>query len=510
MNVCLDNTDIIKNNARNLPSVGTSGRIETLVKQFETNIVSSQSNTLNNIIASYGKEAFDNSVIDINRFLHTLNKQDGASQLKLRDGTLVSVTPFDLKNYSALNDRIIQGTSITPVEVAEFMNQFLSSPFTVQNNLLSNQEGLLSQLNGYYNDSFTQSSMGSFCALAPSIFGAVAGFFGAVGALAGKINDLIGKIQDFSVAALIDQLKKKITQVVDQVIEKVKSIVENFSIANVMANVETFVNENIIGRALELKEKALSFFSEENLKKFKEKIEGLVGYALGVFKNPSLEEIQFLVYRFCSFIGNVENIINQIKAPLDNFQSSFNESFDAIRSNSGINTARAIQSGALRFDSQTRRTSIDEMQGRTRATGTSNPAPVETRDVEGVTSWNNGRGDSKIRFGPGLQSGSMGEEGWTRVDTRARVYLMRVQERFGRQLQVNSGYRSPAYNASIGGASRSKHMGGQALDISWNGMSIQTREEFINIAYEEGFLGIGRYGTRFVHIDLGPRRTWGS
>jgi hypothetical protein len=31
---------------------------------------------------------------------------------------------------------------------------------------------------------------------------------------------------------------------------------------------------------------------------------------------PSLEEIQFLVYRFCSFAGQIENAINQLKKPI--------------------------------------------------------------------------------------------------------------------------------------------------------------------------------------------------
>jgi len=104
----------------------------------------------------------------------------------------------------------------------------------------------------------------------------------------------------------------------------------------------------------------------------------------------------------------------------------------------------------------------------------------------------------------------MGEEGWTRIDVKARVLLMRVQARFGRRLQVNSGYRSPAYNARVGGAGNSQHMSGMALDIFWNGINTQNREDFIRIAREEGFRGIGRYGTRFVHIDLGPVRNWGN
>ena len=504
MNVCIDDSNIIQQNSSRLTTL--SG-VDSLIATFEKNIVSTDTTAIQQMISLYGKEAFDNSVLDVNRFLYIVNGASIPTQLSLSGNIQVSVTPIDFADYPDLKNRIDQGTSITPIEVAEFMVQFLSSPFAIQTQLQTNQPKCLKQLDTFYGDSFTKSSMGSFCALAPSIFGAIEGFFSAVNSLATKINDLIGKIQNLSVAVLINQLKEKIKQVVDKVIEKVKGIVENFSVANVMSKVETFVNENIIGKAHELKEKAMSFFSEENLKAFKEKIEGLLSYAIGVFKDPSLEEIQFLVYRFCSFISNVEDILNDIKGPLDNFSNSFNEAYNIIKSNGDINTVRAIQSGALRFDSQTRRSSIDQMQGNTRATGTANPAPIAIADVEGVTSWNNGRGDAKIKFGAGLQPGRMGEEGWIRVDPKARVYLMRVQARFGKQLQVNSGYRSPAYNSGRG-AKSSKHMAGQAIDVTWNGMTTQSREEFINIAYEEGFLGIGRYGTRFVHVDLGPKRSW--
>jgi len=76
-------------------------------------------------------------------------------------------------------------------------------------------------------------------------------------------------------------------------------------------------------------------------------------------------------------------------------------------------------------------------------------------------------------------------------------------------LQINSGYRSPEYNARRGGATRSKHMDGTALDVTWNGYNEETRRNFIQIAQEEGFLGIGIYNS-FTHVDLGPRRRWGS
>jgi hypothetical protein len=41
-------------------------------------------------------------------------------------------------------------------------------------------------------------------------------------------------------------------------------------------------------------------------------------------------------------------------------------------------------------------------------------------------------------------------------------------------------------------------------------MDMGPREEFIAIALAEGFNGIGRYGSSFVHVDQGSNATWGS
>jgi hypothetical protein len=475
--------------------------IDALISDFERQVVSSNVTALEEIISSFGEEQFKESVTKTNLFFYKAKNP------------VAPFAPIDFSQYPNLEFRLNQGTSITLVEVAEFTKSNFFTPLSLLQAYRENPSRALRQWDNYYNDNFSKSSLGSFCALAPSIFGAISGFFTLAQGLAEKINDFIGKIKNFSVAGLIDNLKNQIKKVIDKVIENVKSIIENFSVENVMNQVKTFVNESIIARALQIKEEVESFFSEENIRRFKEKVDGLIAYAINLFKDPSLEEIQYLIYRFCSFIEQVESLINGVKAPLDNFANNFDSAYNAVSSAGSINTIRAIQSGALRFDSQTRRVVSDDIQGRTRATGTSNPRPIAQADVEGVTSWNNGRGDSRIRFGPGLQPGRMGEEGWIRVSPTARVYLMRVQERFGRQLEVRSGYRSPEYNASLRppGARNSKHMDGTALDISWNGFSVETMQQFINIAFEEGFLGIGRYSrSRFVHIDLGPRRSWGS
>lgn len=71
--------------------------------------------------------------------------------------------------------------------------------------------------------------------------------------------------------------------------------------------------------------------------------------------------------------------------------------------------------------------------------------------------------------------------------------------------KINSGYRSPQYNSSIGGAKNSMHIQGRAFDIQLG--SIGNIKNFIRLAVKNGFTGFGLYGS-FIHIDTGRGRVW--
>jgi len=87
------------------------------------------------------------------------------------------------------------------------------------------------------------------------------------------------------------------------------------------------------------------------------------------------------------------------------------------------------------------------------------------------------------------------------------IRLERLRRLMGnRPIYVLSGYRCPVYNARIGGAPRSYHMCGMAADIRSPGRSVQY---MANAARLTGFGGVGKYyRSGFVHVDVGPRRTW--
>lgn len=73
----------------------------------------------------------------------------------------------------------------------------------------------------------------------------------------------------------------------------------------------------------------------------------------------------------------------------------------------------------------------------------------------------------------------------------------------GRPLTIISGYRTEAHNRKVGGASRSRHLHGDAADIP---LGYATVEQ----ARAAGFKGIGRKGKWAVHVDMRPgsRAEW--
>lgn len=76
--------------------------------------------------------------------------------------------------------------------------------------------------------------------------------------------------------------------------------------------------------------------------------------------------------------------------------------------------------------------------------------------------------------------------------------LQDIRDQIGEPLTVNSGYRNPAYNVSIGGADLSRHMYGDAADIRSGSYSV----EALGVVCEElGADYVGLYEDGHTHCD---------
>lgn len=83
-----------------------------------------------------------------------------------------------------------------------------------------------------------------------------------------------------------------------------------------------------------------------------------------------------------------------------------------------------------------------------------------------------------------------------------------LQNAFGDVLPVISAHRDSEHNKAVGGADKSQHIDGRALDIDVSGLDEARRAELIQMASAMGFTGIGVYKNS-MHFDTGPRRAWG-
>ena len=487
-------------------------QLDSLQATFDKSLVFIPS--IDPFVATYGQDVFDQSLISFNNFLLAAAYTNTYLNLET--------------NYPFVNDRISTGVAITPIEFSVFMTDTGYNPISIQDQQTLFPKTVLSLYNSHINGKFSKSTMGAFCALAPSIFGAVAGFFTAIKAFAKKITDIINFIQNFSLAALVDQLKKKITDVIEKAIAKVKQIIENFTLKGLISQANQFFHEKIMYKFKELKDQATAFFDELNMENFKNRIDGLISYAASLFKSPSFEEIQFLIYRFCSFITQVENIINGVQTPLQGFINSYMSASQLLQTKSSFNTAAVVAAGGSRFTNDVVYSTV--ATGVSAETAAGNTAPPSIEEVEGATAWNDGKGDGRLTFPTQYGAYARGSESWTRISPEVRVLAMRLHQQFGRQLQLISGWRStetqreiiqkavddgkyPSFEAAIDSGKyarpgNSQHEKGTALDITWSGFDDSSRAQFVSIAKSVGFTGIGwkvYKGQNFVHIDKGPR-----
>lgn len=94
------------------------------------------------------------------------------------------------------------------------------------------------------------------------------------------------------------------------------------------------------------------------------------------------------------------------------------------------------------------------------------------------------------------------------VSEQAINMFRSVQAGVGLELPINSGHRSREHNEKVGGASKSEHIHGKAIDIDVSGLNRKQRLELIKNASAKGFKGIGVYDNS-IHLDTGDRRSWG-
>lgn len=100
------------------------------------------------------------------------------------------------------------------------------------------------------------------------------------------------------------------------------------------------------------------------------------------------------------------------------------------------------------------------------------------------------------------------------LEKLCKEVLQPIREKYGAPIKVNSGYRSPAVNAAVGGAKGSAHLNGTGADIKVTSGSNAKLYEMIRGMVNSGTLTVGQCiwekGTsrepRWIHISLPSAR----
>lgn len=79
--------------------------------------------------------------------------------------------------------------------------------------------------------------------------------------------------------------------------------------------------------------------------------------------------------------------------------------------------------------------------------------------------------------------------------------LQAIRDLIGKPILINSGYRSPAHNKAVGGASQSQHLNGMAVDIVVAGMPAKSVQAFL----QNWSGGMGCY-QHYTHLDIRPQK----
>jgi hypothetical protein len=141
-----------------------------------------------------------------------------------------------------------------------------------------------------------------------------------------------------------------------------------------------------------------------------------------------------------------------------------------------------------------------------RAASTASEDRPQTRRVR-TASLSNSKSDAEPERRP-RRSLSGGSVDWTAdrscLNGTLRSVMGSLASDFG-PVTVNSTCRSRAHNARVGGASKSYHLDGDAVDFR---IHSNISAAYASLRGNGNVGGLKHYGGGLFHIDTGPRRSW--
>jgi hypothetical protein len=335
--------------------------------------------------------------------------------------------------------------------------------------------------------------------------------------------DPVQLAKSLSFQAIIEAIKIKVLEIIDKVIQQLLKQLE--AIATAAISIYTGIEgagQWAWGKLITMVQDVKDSFSEEHTKTLKERVEAFMDYIVEQFERLTPENIALMLFRFCLLTEVIQGLLS---GPVDGLKAiaiSLTAEYAVLKSFSLGETQKAVSLGAIRVGHLERKAtkesaaaainsqqpSIAEVAGGAQCDWVT-PCTLTPDEVRIVTNTDEGGASGKFTFAGSVVNQNEFEAmelegaGWKKIDKVVLAKLARVSEYTGQQYVITSGYRSPAYNKSVGGVTNSLHTTGKAIDVRMPA----NKDEFIVAASRAGFTGIGVYNT-FIHLDIGPRRSW--
>jgi len=508
-----------------------NGEVTSLGSDYASNLLNVSTKDGVNFYSKYDKTLVDRSASLVNTIVRNITNSDQGIS-----GTVYA--DLNINEFPTLSSRVNQ-RDFDGLDIALFLENSGYTQETFIRDITSTPRSPLLQIEHFLNDNAYTAISGGFC----SAFGNVFAKITSLVALGSSIADSINKLKNIDsnlIKASLIAANEKVKDLIDNIVDKMKDRAEQvLDKAKSFVNDVSFLIEGTVEKITKSFANIQNMFSKDNIEKTKEKFENLFSSMAGQFEKVTPEVLSFLMFRICQFMETLQKVF---QSPIDSFSSLVNKISDvkiAYESSylSEINNRMALSSISELSSSDVANVRNNAKVNLNSSKGNrSQVNNIETSDTKAVikgatneimilaNTWNveqNSDGSFSsvsnkwIKLQPQVInmgrnfSDSNPRDGWEKVNQKVWTLVYMLGERLGTQLTINSAYRSPLKNASVGGAKSSFHMKGLAVDITYAG--VVDPIEMIKHASILGSGGIGFYkSSGFIHIDLGSARTWAT
>lgn len=382
-------------------------------------------------------------------------------------------------------------------------------------------ENILNQLETYYSENIANTISGGFCAAFSNPFNQILETVASI-----QLGvDLLSTLRNFNVSDLFDQLdllKNKILTIVDELVASLRGQLEG------IIDRITSINAKGLFRMVHRQINSISsFFDNFSVDSMKKEIERFINDTVSQFEELTPETIALLMFRFCQFSELIQSFLKTPLVIINNQVETYAQQYEILQRRGYEQTSQVVNRGAPRISpSGVSQGRADQYAASTPTDTMNQPAifnpELEDYENRAISNLTDNGFPGYFRFGPGVTQmhdrrgvkSAYPGAGYKEVKREVWEKLTVVARELGRELLINSAYRSPEYNAALNGsASRSRHMSGEAIDVSVDGLSDDEIRKFIAISSGIGFGGIGGYGGSnpyMIHVDLSGRRIWGA